>query len=326
MSAAQKVGPLRIRVPASVANLGPGFDSLALAVRLYNELEVQPLDAGLQLRIQGEGQATLPTDERNLIVRAARLLAERRGRSLPGLRLVCRNHIPLAAGLGSSAAASVAGLLAAEALLRDEASPEGLTSDSPTSSAAPAAGPPRAELLALANQLEGHADNAAAALFGGLVIVGSDDDRPIYHRVEPAIRELLVVIPQLELSTQEMRKALPSQVALGEAAFNLGRAALTIEALRAGDYALLAEAMIDRLHQPYRQQHIPGFAEVVAAARQAGAAAVALAGAGPGLVAFAEQDLLQVGRAMVEAFDRRGVPARELLLQVDLQGAMRWWD
>lgn len=326
---------LHIRVPASVANLGPGFDSLALAVQLYNELEVEPLDSGLQLRIEGEGQHSLPSDERNLIVQAAQRLAERRGRLLPGLKLVCHNRIPLAAGLGSSAAATVAGLLAADALLSDEPWPkrpasEAQASEPPPPSSAPAAvagdKSPDAELLALANQLEGHADNAAATLFGGLVIVGSDEARPIYRRVEPAVRELLVVVPQLKLSTREMRQALPKQVALSEAAFNLGRAALTVEALRAGDYALLGESMIDRLHQPYRQQHIPGFDEAVAAARRAGAAAVALAGAGPGLVAFAERDLPQVGRAVVEAFGRRDVPARQLLLKVDLQGAQLWRD
>lgn len=293
---------IRVRVPATIANLGPGFDSLALAVELYNQLSVEPRGAGLQIRFEGEGQEVLPTDQRNLIVQAMQRLAESRGKQLPGFELIGRNHIPLGSGLGSSAAAIVAGLLAADALL--------------------ATGLSHSQLLKLAAQLEGHPDNVAAALLGGLVIVGPGQQPPLYHRLEPAIDELVVVVPAIELPTRAMREALPDRVPLQDAAFNLGRAALTVEALRGGDLTLLAEAMHDRLHQPYRQSHIPGFAQVSEAARQAGAAAVALAGAGPAMVAFAERNLAAVGRAMVEAFQAAGIPARELVLKVDRQGPL----
>ena len=292
---------IRVRIPATSANLGPGFDSLALAVRLDNELTVESIGSGIELQIEGEGRETLPTGEDNLIVRAARSLASAHGRQLPAVALVCRNHIPLAAGLGSSAAAIVAGLLAADALLETQL--------------------PRAELLAHAAQLEGHPDNAAAALFGGLVIVGPGSQPPLFRRVEPAIDELVVVIPELDLPTRRMRDALPDQVPLSDAAFNLGRTTLTVEALRTGEFSLLADAMDDRLHQPYRQAHIPGFEAAVSAAKAAGAAGVALSGAGPGLIAFAERELAQVGRAMVDGFQAAGVSARELVLPVDLQGA-----
>ncbi len=292
---------VRIRAPATIANLGPGFDCLALAVQLHNELSAAPSDSGLRLRLEGEGQGQLPTDSHNLIVEAAQLLANAHGKRLPDLELLCHNRIPLASGLGSSAAAIISGLLAADALLETELS--------------------HAQLLALATQLEGHPDNVTAALLGGLVIVGPGRDPPLYRRVEPAIDQLVAVLPELELPTRRMREALPETVPLGDAAFNIGLSALMVEALRAGDFSLLAEAMDDRLHQPYRSPHIPGFKAVVLAARKAGAAAVALAGAGPGLVALAERDLALIGDAMVAAFQQVGVAARRLVLPVDRHGA-----
>lgn len=292
---------VQVSVPASVANLGPGFDSLGLALQLRNQLTVETTETGLEIRVEGEGQHRLPTDGDNLIARSLLHLYQAHGVEPPSLSLTCQNRIPLAAGLGSSAAAVVAGLLAADALMGSGLPPE--------------------ELLAHAGQLEGHLDNAAAALLGGLVIVGPGEPLPLVRRLEPAVEQLAVVVPQLELSTQQMRSLLPKAVPLREAAFNIGRTALTVEALRTGDLELLGRAMEDHLHQPYRLPLIKGYIQAAAAARQAGAVSVALAGAGPGMLAFGQRDLPAIAEAMVAVFSDLGVKARPLVLQVDPAGA-----
>ncbi len=292
---------VQVQVPATIANLGPAFDSLGLALQLHNLLLAELADSGIEIQIEGEGSDRLPIDRNNLIASSAQTLADWQGIRLSGLRLTCHNHIPLASGMGSSAAAVVAGLLAADALL--------------------GAGLSTAELLGLAAELEGHLDNAAASLLGGLVVVGPGEQHPVFHRIRPAITRLVVVVPTLDLPTQQMRQVLPQQVPLADASFNIGRAALTVEALRIGDFALLAEATDDRLHQQYRQQHIPGYAEAESAARRAGAAAVVLAGAGPGLAAFGDTELEPIAEAMSAAFSARGLSSRTYLLAVDQAGA-----
>lgn len=289
-----------ITVPASTANLGPGFDCLGLALGLHNTVEMQSLAQGLEVDIEGEGQDSLPSDPSNLIVRAASRLFEKTGKQPPGLRIHAINRIPLSSGLGSSAAAAIAGLAAANALVE-----AGLTSH---------------EILRLAYELEGHADNAAAALFGGLNVVSTSGDELITRQAPAADFKVAIALPALKLSTPLMREALPQQVPLGDAVFNVGRTALTIEALRTGDYELLGQAMADRLHQPYRKQFIPGFDGAMAAARRAGAAAVVLSGSGPALVAFAPSGHERIAQAMALAFEEAGLAARAYALPVDHQG------
>lgn len=316
---------LQVRVPATVANLGPGFDSLALSLQLYNLLTVESAEGGLRVEITGEGRELLPADGSNLVAQALLRTYRERNQQPPGLVLRCHNQIPLGSGLGSSAAAVVAGLLAADRLLAAEQSPEGQPADAGGTAGPDQAGQPAQRrvggLLGLATELEGHPDNAAAALLGGLVIVGPGAERPLYRRVEPAVTQVAVVVPNLTRPTREMRQVLPRRVPLQDAAFNIGRTALTVEALRSGDFDLLSEAMEDRLHQPHRQPHLPGYTEAVAAARRAGAAAVSLAGAGPGLVAFSAGGLEAVAGAMAAAFGEHGLSAREYVLAVDRAGA-----
>ena len=288
----------RIRVPASAANLGPGFDSLALALDLTNELEVEQTDSGLELTIEGTGQHELPQDASNLILRAALRMFRELGAKPPGLRLRSVNHIPLGSGLGSSAAAIVAGLLAADAVA--------------------GAGLSRDELLKVASSLEGHLDNAAASIHGGLVIAS---EGPLVCQIPIGDLQVAVVVPNLNLPTNQMRQALPRNVPLADAAFNLGRAAMVVEALRRGDFELLSRAMEDRLHQPYRTPSIPGYEAARAAALQAGAAAVALSGAGPGVIAFARHGLASIAEAMAQAFLSHGLAAERFVLRPALQGA-----
>jgi len=288
----------RVRVPASSANLGPGFDSVALALNLVNELEVEVTGAGLELTVEGEGQAALPRDASNLVVRAAL----RRFRELetqpPGLRLRSVNRIPLASGLGSSAAAIVAGLLAADAVA--------------------GAGSSRNELLKIASDLEGHLDNPAASIYGGLVLVG---EGPLVCQVPIVDLQVAVVVPNLDLPTLQMRQALPRNIPLADAVFNLGRVTMMVEALRRADYELLSRAMEDRLHQPYRTPSLPGYEAARAAALEAGAAGVALSGAGPGLIAFAPSGLPSIAEAIAQAFHSHGLSTRRYLLGPNLEGA-----
>lgn len=291
---------LVIRVPASTANLGPGFDCLSLALGLYNKLYVQVADRGLRLQIEGEGADTLPSDRSNLLYRAVAFGFQRIETALPGLSLRMVNCIPPRSGLGSSAAAVVAGLVAANALNADPFS--------------------KAELLELAWELEGHADNAAASLFGGFNIVNPAEDEMLHRNVPVERLQVAVALPQIDLPTSDMRKALPEMVPFADVIYGVANAALCVQALRDQDYRMLARCMKDRLHQPYRKARITGYDAVVDAARSRGAAAVALSGAGPSMVAFAPARHKQIAAAMGDAFRAAGVAARTFVLPVDRAG------
>ncbi len=293
---------VHITVPASTANLGPGFDSLGLALAMRNSLVMESIDGGLIVEIEGQGAEDLPRDSANLMVQAAEVVFERVGRKPAGLRVHAVNRIPLRSGLGSSAAAVVGALWAADALVDGNLG--------------------RDEIFRLAHGLEGHPDNAAPALYGGfnLVLV---DDRGVFARQVPiGPTQVAVAHPRFGLSTQAMRQALPDRVSMEDAVFNLSHALMTFEALRSGDYSLLSRVMADRLHEPYRAPHIPGFEQVTSAAHQAGAVAVALSGAGPSLVAFAPSGHDLIARRMADAWKRAGVEADGFSLAVDTRGVV----
>ena len=294
---------LKVSVPATAANLGPGFDSLAVALDLHNDLFVKVSDAGLEIRMEGEGHGRLPTDASNLIARAAYRLFRTVDVSPPGVRFHAVNRIPLGSGLGSSAAAVVAGLVAADALAGSDLD--------------------KRQLLEIAWELEGHADNAAAALYGGLNIVGQTSKGLVTAQIPVSPMRFAIVVPEIALSTRGMRKALPRNVTLQDAALNLGRMGLVVEALKSGDFEMLSLAAEDRLHEPYRTPQIPGYLEARAAGTEAGAVAVTLAGAGPGLIAFAPNNHQAIASAMAGAFNSVGLTAREFVLEPDLLGAQR---
>jgi homoserine kinase len=289
------VATIRVSVPATTANLGPGFDCLGLALSLHNRVEVSRASR-TQVIIHGEGAGLLPEDESNLVLRAMNRLARYAGSALPPLQVVQHNAIPVGSGLGSSAAAVVAGLLAADELL--------------------GAGLPLPLLLALATELEGHADNVAAALTGGLVLVAGDE--VVSLPVAPLLA--VVVLPAVSLSTRAARAALPVGVPHADAIFNLAQLGLLLQALARGDQALLARAMADRLHQPYRIPLIPGMQAAMAAAQAAGAAAC-LSGAGPSLIAFTSSGHEALARAIRAAFAGAGLDSRTWILASDSRGA-----
>lgn len=292
---------VKVTIPATTANLGPGFDCLGLALGLYNEVTLDDVGEGLSIAIAGEGQDVLATDDGNLVVRAAESVFRRVGRRPRGLRIRQHNEIPVGSGLGSSAAATVGGILGANALVDGDLS--------------------MAEMLQLASDLEGHPDNTAAALFGGLILVVEVSGTFHVERIKIASMEIVVVLPGVELATADARAALPESVPLSDAVFNAGRVGLLVRALEEGDYRKLGMAVQDRLHEQYRIPLIPGMNAAFEAAKETGAVAVALSGAGPSLVAFADRNHERIMGAICHAFRQAGIECRSWLLPVDFHGS-----
>lgn len=292
---------VRVRVPASVANLGPAFDALGLAVGLYDEFTVE-MSARPAVAVEGEGSRSVPTDEGNLAYRAASAVAARAGRS-QAFAIMCRNAIPLARGLGSSAAAIVGGAVGANALLGAPLHPN--------------------VLLDLAITIEGHPDNVAPALFGGAVVIARDDTRMTWTRFLPAWdAELVLAIPDFAVPTEHARRVLADRVPRHDAVTNVGRTGLLVAAMLTGRPELLETAMVDALHQPYRAVLNPGMMDVIHAARSAGAFGSALSGSGPTIVAICPAQRTEaVGAAMVTAFVGAGHTARFVRVEVDRVGA-----
>ncbi|WP_169164810.1 homoserine kinase [Cellulomonas taurus] len=258
----------RVRVPATSANLGPGFDTAGMALGLYDDVEVRALGASeVQVDVVGEGADDLPTGADHLVVRALHHALDHVGAPRTGVHLVCRNRIPHGRGLGSSAAAVVAGLLAARALV---AEPEALDDD---------------VVLRLATELEGHPDNAAPALLGGATLAWSEGQAVRATRIDvhPTVVPIAVVPPS-RLSTSHARGVLPAEVAHGDAAWQAGRAALLVEALGRRP-ELLFDATGDRLHQQQRRSVMPESLALVDALRAHGVPAV-VSGAGPTVLVF----------------------------------------
>jgi homoserine kinase len=268
-----RAAPVRVRVPATSANLGPGFDSLGLALAWYDDLVVKVSEEGLHIDVAGEGADQVPRTERHLVVRAMRAGFSALGGQPRGLEVVCANRIPHGRGLGSSAAAIVSGLLAARALV-------------------PGANDvlPDQALLRLATELEGHPDNVAACLYGGLTISWQNADGALAAPVRPAAGlRPVVFVPPTRASTAKVRKLLPEQVPHADAARNAGRAALLVHALTAAP-SLLLPATEDWLHQRYRAEAMPRSAALVGTLRESGVPAV-ISGAGPTVLAFAPEGI-----------------------------------
>lgn len=263
---------VRVRVPASTANLGSGYDALGLALALHDVVDVRVTESGLAVRASGQGCDTVPTDETHLVVRALRAACDAFGVRPPGLDLSCANAIPHGRGLGSSAAAVVAGIAAGYAL---------------------AGRPLDDDALRLAAGFEGHADNAAASLYGGLVIAWHDGGfRAASLAPHPALRPVALVANE-ESPTHAMRGLLPASVPHADAAFAAGRAALAVHAVTSAP-ELLLPATDDRLHQGYRRPAWPATSLLVERLRAAGVAA-AVSGAGPSVLALTTDGRLPDG-------------------------------
>ncbi len=259
---------IKIRIPATSANLGAGFDALGLALSFYNYVEMEESD---RVEISSADDIAVPTDESNLIYVSAKDLFEVCGKKLEGLKLRQTNNIPMARGLGSSSACIVAGLVGANTLLGNP-----LTAD---------------DLVDLAAQIEGHPDNTAPALLGGIVTAVFDGRKVHWVKQEVFTKlKFAALIPDFELKTEKARACLPKEVSHKDAVYNLSRAALFSASLLTGKFENLRTAVHDKLHQPYRMELIPNCREVFDIAYTHGAYGVFISGAGPTIMAIADEN------------------------------------
>lgn len=290
---------LRVTVPATSANLGPGFDSLGMALAFYDEYELETIDSGLEIHISGEGAKSAAKDEGNLIYRSIKLVFESVGEKIPGIRLSCKNSIPHGRGMGSSGAAVAGGVMLAAGLLSDRNFSE-------------------QQLLEFATKMEGHPDNVAPALFGGLTIAWVDEAGPHHKKltVHRGISPLVLVAPN-EMSTKLARSLQPESVPHTDAVFNVSRSALLVAALTQSPELMLA-ATEDRLHQNYRASAMPETSRLISELREKGHPAV-VSGAGPSVLVL-EGD--PQNRLVAMDFVKKHFSAwQALALAVDFKGA-----
>ena len=299
---------IRVRVPATSANLGPGFDALGIACTLYNEMTLTLThEPGLEISVRGEGASHIPGDERNIVWKSVQYLLHKAdcAGEFKGAKIHMSNRIPLSRGLGSSATAIVAGLKAANASLGNPFN--------------------RHELLQFATDIEGHPDNVAPAIYGGFTVNTVTNGLVECFSFLPRIfMRFVVMVPDFYLSTKSAREVLPAKVPMKDAVFNISHAAMMVAALSRGVGRFLEHAFEDALHQNYRACLIPGMFDVFAAAKKAGAYGAALSGAGPCLIAFVPDDrkcIKSVATAMGEAFREYNIESRPLFLGLDTRGA-----
>ncbi|MBI4296994.1 MAG: homoserine kinase [Chloroflexi bacterium] len=294
---------IAVKVPATTANLGPGFDCLGLALDLYSTVEVS-LAPSFDMRLTGEDVGELGLGRDNLVYRAFSALYQKAGATPPEVRMACENRIPLRRGLGSSAAAIVGGLVAANFLLGEPL--------------------PQKEILRLAVEMEGHPDNVAPALLGGCQVVVWDGGELVTASIPlPAELRVVLFIPSFEMATETARGILSPRVSRKDAVYNIGRAALLANALATGQWSYLRVATQDRLHQPRRRSLFPALDDIIEAALESGALGAFLSGGGSAVAALASGQEAPIGWAMTEAAARAGVSGRILKAKPSLQGAYK---
>ncbi|NDO47744.1 homoserine kinase [Clostridium sp. MD294] len=257
---------IHIKVPATSANMGPGFDSIGVALQLYNHLWFEQIEEGLEIIVKRKHEIEIPTDKNNLIYKTMVDFFAETGNVMPPVRLIQEDYIPMVRGLGSSAACIVAGLLAANHLSGCHYSKE--------------------ELSQIAAKIEGHPDNSNPALFGGMVVGATDYNEMRHVRLDlPSDLVFAIMVPNFPVSTHDARRVLPSTYDRSDAVFNASRAALLVASIYSGNYENLSMAMQDSIHQPYRSQLIPDMERIFKAAKNYGALGAYLSGAGSTLMA-----------------------------------------
>ncbi len=291
---------VQVKVPASTANLGPGFDTIGMAFQLYTTIRMRVADEP-QVILYGEELQGLPTDTSNLVYRMAELIFSKANMEMPPLCIEMKSEVPLTRGLGSSAAAIIGGLTAANYLAGDPFTKE--------------------EIFFMATELEGHPDNVGASLFGGIVIAVMEKDRVPYIKVLPQPDlKALAVIPNFMLSTEKARGVLPEAYSRKDAVHSVSHASLLAAALATGQYEMLADAMKDRLHQPYRMDLVPGMATLLEESHHYGALGTALSGAGPTVISLLKGDEEKLTRFFVDTLLTHGITAQTMSLTPDCLG------
>ena len=276
---------IAVRVPATSANMGPGFDCLALTLDIWNEFHVTV--GGVGISITGDSADLLPKSEQNLFYRSIQAVFEYLGEKMPAISIAYENTIPVGRGLGSSASAVVGGLVAGNELSGNSI--------------------PKDVLLAMAASIEGHADNSSAALFGGCQIVVNDNDNYVTSRVNlPDNLRAVLFIPEVTMPTDQSRAQLPVEVGRNEAIFNISRAALLINLLNTGNLSEMAIATQDQLHQPIRTKNLPAINSIFKSALNAGALGVFLSGAGSTVLALANNREVTIGYEIADAAAKSG--------------------
>ena len=290
---------IKICVPATSANLGPGFDCLGLALDIWNEVSFEESDS-ISYQVTGEGAEKLNYRPRNLLTDSFRRIFEICGKPLKGVNIAAHNKILHSSGLGSSAAAIVAGIYGANELLSRP-----LDSN---------------RLIQLATEIEGHPDNVAPALLGGLVVSVMTQSEVITRRYDVPVLSVVIVKPEVQWQTRTARSVLPNTISRADAIFNIGRTALVIDAIRNGDLDLLQKVMDDRIHQPYRLKQIPAGLAAYKAAKQFGAAA--LSGAGPSIICFVLPEKTEDTKEnIIDVFSKQGIQSHGLITKPSSSGA-----
>lgn len=290
------------RVPASTANLGPGFDSLGMALPLFTTIHMRRSTA-MRVTFRGAELSGLSVDADNLVFKMLRELFALRQMPVPPVEVVVESEIPLTRGLGSSAAAIVGALLAGNELLRESGSAFS-----------------RDELFQLATRIEGHPDNVAASLYGGFVVTAWDGQKAYCQKIlPPPTLHVTVAVPAFPLPTEQARHVLPDKYSRRDAVFNLSHTALLVAAMAAGSLEMIRHAMHDRLHQPYRTPLIPGMEEILARGHEYGALGCALSGAGPSVLALSDGEKPELAEFMRQVFLAQGIA-------VDIYSFRPWLD
>lgn len=304
---------IRVWTPATTANLGPGFDCLGMAVNLYNELEMELTDKSVEIEVEGEGEEDIPRDQSNLVYQAAAAVFRECGLHGFGLRILQKNRIPMARGMGSSAAAIVGGMVGANFLAGKKLSYE--------------------KIAHLATAMEGHPDNVLPCLYGGVIIIArqswsNEIGSLTYRKVSAPPVSLIFAVPEFELQTNKARAVIPEAWPRDDVVSNLGWLGLLILGFVNDDLELVAKGLKDQLHQRYRGAIIPGLFEVFEAASEHKALGAVLSGAGPSVVALVPADYFQgeisaqIGRAMQAAFARHGIGSKVIELLPSNVGAI----
>jgi homoserine kinase len=292
-----------VYVPATSANLGPGFDCVGIALDLWNqfELHIDPRQEKLLVENYGEGSSELPVNAHHMVVQTMlQTLPSRFKAKQHTWKITSRNQVPCRSGLGSSSTAVLAGVAFSQALSKGSVR--------------------LSEILKQAASIEGHPDNVAPAVMGGLVVAALKDGQVFVHPIPGVMTEVVVCVPDFNFLTTYARTLVPKKFTRADTVFNISRSLLVVESIRTGNDELLSRVLEDRLHEPYRMPHIPGAVQAAKAAMNKGAVAVSLSGAGPGLLAFARKRHNLIGRAMQNAFQQAGLPARYWIIRACTSG------